>query len=108
MVSININDFFEKAASCRTLSRDEEIACAIRMKNGDPAAREQLIQSYTPMVASHIRHAKPPMQALTLALCCMRAMEKAVDSFDFMQSGEPFSHRLNWALRQATARYLSR
>lgn len=108
MVFMSIQDFFEKAASCRRLTRDEELRLAEEMKNGSSDARERLIESYIPMVAGHIRHAKPHLQTLGMALYCIDALEKAVDSFDFTQESEPFSHRLSWWLRQASTSYIVR
>ena len=108
MVYISVEDFYEKTNSCYVMTRQEEIACAIQMQNGDIAARERLVQSYLPMVAGHIKHTKPHMQSLGLILHCVQALEKAVDSFDFLQDGEPFSHRLSWWLRQAGANYIVR
>ena len=105
MIFISIEDFYEKAAACRTMTREEEMECAMRMQNGDKEAREQMIQSYIPMVASHIKHAKPDIQQLGLVIYCMRALEKAVDFFNFLQDSETFAHRLNWYLRQATMDY---
>lgn len=104
MVYISVNDFYEKVSSFSTMSRQEEIECAKQMKSGDAAARERLIQSYMPMVASHIKHTR--MQSLGLVLYCLQALEKAVDTFNFFQDGEPFSHRLSWCLRQATVSYI--
>ena len=108
MIFSNIEDFYEKASICVRLTRQEEIDCAKKMKTGDTAAREKLIQSYIPMVAGHIKHMKPHLQTLGLVLYCMQALEKAVDSFDFLQDSEPFSHRLSWWLRQAVANYIVR
>lgn len=108
MVFISIDDFFEKAETCRVLSRQEEIECVKQMKSGDTAARERLIQSYIPMVARHIKHAKPHMQTLGLVLYCVQALEKAVDSFNFLQESETFAHRLSWHLRQAVVNYIVR
>ena len=105
---ISIEDFYQKADSCSCISRQEEIAYAKAMKTGDPAARKKLIESYIPMVAGHIRHMKPHMQTFGLVLYCMQALEKAVDSFDFLQESEPFSHRLSWHLRQAVTKYIVR
>lgn len=105
MIYISVDDFFEKAAACRHLTRREEIECAKEMKNGDETAREKLIQSYLPAAAGHIRRMPPHMQTLGLVLYCVQALEKAVDSFDFLQDSEPFSHRLNWWLRQAVTKY---
>lgn len=105
---ISIEDFYKKADSCSNISRQEEIVCAKKMKTGDIVAREKLIQSYTPMVAGYIKHMKPHLQTLGLVLYCMQALEKAVDSFDFLQDSESFSHRLSWHLRQAAANYIVR
>lgn len=106
MVYVSIEDFYEKASSCYTMTRQEEIECAEQMKNGDIVARERLIQSYMPMVAGHLKYMKPHLQNLGLVLYCVQALEKAVDSFDFMQDSESFSHRLSWWLRQAVTNYI--
>ena len=105
---ISIDDFYQKADACFRISRQEEIDCAKKMKSGDTVARERLVKSYIPMVAGHIKHMKPHLQTLGLVLYCMQALEKAVDSFDFLQDSEPFSHRLSWWLRQAVANYIVR
>ena len=106
MVYISVKDFYEKSGSCYVMNLQEEIECARQMKNGDNDARERLIQSYVPMVARHIKRMQPHMQNLGLVLYCMQALEKAVDSFDFLQDSETFSHRLSWGLRQATTNYI--
>ena len=108
MVYISVGDFYEKAGACRILTRQEEMECARQMKNGDRLAREALIRSYRPAVAQHIRRAQPQRQTLGLILYCVQALEKAVDSFDFLQDSESFSHRLHWWLRQATTEYIAR
>ena len=106
MIYLSIDDFYKKVSLCNCLTREEELICAKKMKAGDKEAREQLIQSYIPMVAGHIKHTKPHMQNLGLVLYCVQALEKAVDSFDFMQESEPFSHYLGWSLRQAVVNYI--
>ena len=108
MVYISVEDFYKKAASCEALTRQEEIECAKQMKSGDMDARERLIQSYLPMVAGHVRGAKSHLQTLGMILYCVQALERAVDSFDFIQDSEPFSHRLSWWLRQAVTKYIAR
>lgn len=108
MIFVSAEDFYEKAASCKVLTREEEIRCAQAMQAGDAAAREKLIQSYLPMVAGRFRRADPGTQTLGLALYFCSYLERAVDSFDFLQDSEPFSHRLSWYLRQAHASYLVR
>ncbi len=106
MIFMSINDFYEKVSSFSAMSRQEEIECAQQMKNGDPHARERLIQSYLPVVASHVKHAPCHMQNLGLILYCQQALENAVDSFDFFQDSEPFLHRLSWHLRQSVTKYI--
>lgn len=108
MVYTSAEDFYEKADRCCRLTRREERECAEQMKNGDQIAREKILQSYLPMVAHHIRRTPPHMQTLGLVLYCVHALEKAVDSFDFLQDSESFSHRLHWWLRQATTEYIAR
>lgn len=107
MIYISVNDFLEKARSCSAMGRQEEIECARRMKNGDTLARERLIRSYLPMVASYIARIPPHLQSLELILYCQQALEKATDTFNFFQNSEPFSHRLSWHLRNATAKYIA-
>ncbi len=105
MIFITVEDFYEKASACSFMSRQEEVECAKKIQAGDAEAREQMIQSYIPMVAAHIKHTKPDLQQIGLVVYCMKALEKAVDSFNFLQDSEKFSHRLSWCLRQATINY---
>ena len=108
MIFVSIEDFYEHAALCHVMNRKEEVASAMRMKEGDITARDQLIQSYIPMVAGHIKHMKPQLQQFGLVIHCLQALEEAVDSFDFSQESETFPHRLSWWLRQATVEYITR
>ena len=107
MIFYSIEDFYEKAGKCGRMTRQEEITCAEKMKNGDAAARERMIESYIPMVADHIKRGNKP-QTLGLVLYCVHALERAVDSFDFFQESETFTHRLSWWLRQTTVEYIVR
>ena len=106
MVYISVEDFLEKAGTCVKLTRQQELECALAMKSGAVDARERLIESYIPMVAGHIKYMKGSLQSLGMVMYCMQALEKAVDSFDFLQDSETFSHRLSWYLRQATVGYI--
>ena len=105
MVFVSLDDFFEKVGSCKALTRREEIECVKQMKNGDAAAREKLIQSYMPMLAGYIKHAKPDIRSFGLVLYCQQALETAVDSFDFLQDSETFTHRLGLHLKQAVVKH---
>ena len=108
MQEITMEKFYALAEACERLTRQEEIECAQKMKDGDHDAKAKLIASYIPMVAGHIKYAKPHLQTFGLALYCVHALEKAVDSFDFTQNSETFSHRLSWWLRQAVVEYIVR
>lgn len=107
MVYISAEDFCKKASAHHRLSRQEELECAQGMKNADSLARQRLIQGYLPMVAGHVRRQPEHMQSVGLVAYCLQALERAVDSFDFFQEGESFSHRLSWHLRQASTRYIA-
>lgn len=107
MLFITVEDFYQKAAACVRLSREEEKVLAEQMKAGDADARQKIIDSYTSMVASVCKHQKSQDQSLELVYRCMAALEKAVDHFDFLQDSETFTHHLSWVLRQTTARYIA-
>jgi len=104
---IRAEDFFQKTAGCRKLRSEEELVLAARMSKGDAEAREALIRGYLPHVAAAIRRMPHEYQTLELVMRCITALEKAVDRFDFTQSGERFSHRLSWVLRQTTTAYMA-
>ena len=108
MLYYSVEDFYEKAGQCCVLTRQEEIECAEKMKLGDESARQRLIESYLPTVAGYIRHMSPNLRTLGMVLYCVQALERSVDSFNFLQEGEPFTHRLSWAIRQAAVRYIVR
>lgn len=107
MIYISVKDFFEKVSSFSVMTRQEEIECAKQMKAGDEHARERLIQSYLTMVAAHIKRMSSENQTLGLIVYCQHALEHAVDTFDFLQDSETFSHRLSWCLRQASTKYIA-
>ena len=107
MLYINVQDFFDKVAGLTVLTREEELELAVARSKGDATVRDRLIEGYLPMVAGHIRLCKEHLQTLNLVYACLQALENAVDTFDFMQESEPFSHRLSWYLRQTTVRYIA-
>ena len=107
MVFYSMEVFFERCRDFCILSREEECHTARLMKAGDPQARQQLLESYLPMVAAHIRRMPGEHQTLGMLHYCCQALEKAVDSFDFLQDSETFTHRLSWHLRNASARYIA-
>ena len=77
------------------------------MKAGDASARARLIESYLPMVVATVKRSPAFMQTLGFVFSCLNELEKAVDSFNFLQDGETFTHRLSWYMRQVTTRYIA-
>ena len=107
MVYISFEDFLDKSRSCRRLSREEEKELGALLRTADASARARLIEGYIPFVVGHIKRCPHDLQTLGLVYTCMQALERAVDSFDFLQDSETFAHRLSWWLRQATTRYIA-
>lgn len=100
MLFVSMDDFYQKAASAAVLSEADEKILALKMKNGDPEARQCIINSYLPLVSSCVRHAPREIQTLKTVYSCILTLEQGVDSFPFLQDSEPFVHHLNRRLRQ--------
>ena len=107
MLFITVEDFLTQAAAIAPLTREEETALARRMAQGDTAAREALVRGYLPLVAAFVRRAPASVRTLDTVYAGIAALERAVDGFDFQQTGETFAHRLSWALRQTVTRQIA-
>lgn len=107
MLFISAEDFFAQAGAVTRLTRDQEKVLARQMAAGDEAAREELIRSYLPMVAGFIRRSPRDLHTLQTVYICLDALQKGVDSFNFLQDREPFTHHLSWRLRQAITRCIA-
>ena len=106
MLFISVEDFFQKVHNTTRLSRTYEKDLALKMKAGDTEARQTIVDSYLPMVASYIRHSPKELQTLETIYSCICSLEKGVDSFNFLQDSETFTHHLSWRLRQCISRCL--
>lgn len=106
MLFLSAQDFFTQAAAVPRLTREEEKQLAQAMPQ-DPAARDRLIRGYFPLVAGYIRRSPKYLRTLQTVYVCLAALEKDVDSFDFLHSNERFSHHLNWRLRQCITRCIA-
>ena len=100
MIFISAEDFLSKVQGIERLSKDEERALALRMKNGDKEARQMLIHSYLPSVAFHVRRVPVGIRTLHTVYACIGSLERAIDKFNFFQDSESFSHHLSRYLRQ--------
>ena len=99
MLFISVEQFFSCAKKVPRLTREEEKQCAREMtQNSD--ARDRLIHNYLPQVAAAIRRAPQEIQTLQTVYACILTLEKGVDTFNFLQDSETFSHHLSWILRQ--------
>lgn len=106
MLFISTEDFFVHAKELPLITQEEERLLAQQMGQ-DPAARERLIRSYLPYVAGYIRRMPKDLQTLQTVYACLDTLEKGVDSFNFQQDQEKFSHHLSWRLRQCITRCIA-
>lgn len=106
MLFVTVDDFFQKVQSTTRLSRNDEKNYALKMKEGDAEARQAIVNSYLPMMASYIRRSPKELQTLETIYSCVRSLEKGIDGFNFLQDSETFSHHLSWRLRQCITRCL--
>ena len=104
MLFVSVDDFFQKAHKATRLSRSDEKVLALRMIDGDVEARQSIINSYLPMVASYVKRSPKEYQSLKMIYSCVRSLEKGVDTFSFLQDSETFTHHLIWRLRQCITR----
>lgn len=107
LLFISVDDFFRRAKQVIPLTRAEMLECAGRMRSGDESAREKLLEGCLPQVARAVGGVPSRFQTLELILRCCISVERAAERFDFRQGGEPFSHRVNWCLRQTMTRYIA-
>lgn len=104
---LTVQDFYAQAANAGRLDRHEEIACAARMRAGDPDARDALVQSYLPTVAAFAKRVSTGAPSMELVCRFAAILEQQVEGFDFAQEGETFIHRLSLALKKTTAEYIA-
>lgn len=107
MLYICIEDFYTEAQQHSRLTKEEELDCARKMAEGDLSARSRIVQSYLPTVAGHIKRLPQKDQTLYAVYHCLAELEKAVDSFDFLQSRETFPHHLSRYMRQAVTKCIA-
>lgn len=108
MLFISIDDFFEKARNMIRLSREDERSFALKMQEGNADARQAIVNSYLPLVASYIENRAPKeIQTLKTVYCCIHSLEQGVDQFNFLQDSETFTHHMTWRLRQCITKCIA-
>ncbi len=103
MLFICVDDFYRKADSVTRLTREEEKLYAAK-GTIDP----KLAESYYPMIAACMRRYPKDIQTLYMVYLCLHELEKAIETFDFHHSREPFSHHLHRRLRQCLVKCIVR
>ena len=101
-------EFFDKAKQMKPLSREQEKELYSLMKTGDMQARERIVQSYVNIVACKIKRLSKELYSLDLIYNCLDKLEKAVDTFDFSNDGESFTHRLTLIIQKEIANYIAK
>jgi len=103
----SLNMYLKEIRSTKLLSREEETILAQRIANGDPSAKNKLIESNLRLVVSIAKtyqHRGLPLSDLiqegNVGLSC------AVDRFDWTR-GTKFSTYATWWIRQAITRALN-
>lgn len=107
MVFVSVDQFLAVAKKVKRLTRSEEKELGQKKNDGDTAARQALIEAYFPHVAAVIRRSPDEIKTLNTLYRCLDALEKAVDTFNFLQDGETFSHALSFRLRQCITRCIA-
>lgn len=105
MLFVTVVDFFAEADKTSPLTREKERSLAVELAE-NKASREELIQGYLPMVASFIRRAPQKLHTPKTVYTCPDTLEKSIDSFNFLQDSESFSHHLSLRLKQTLTKGL--
>ncbi|MBQ4049289.1 MAG: hypothetical protein IJD07_01390 [Clostridia bacterium] len=101
------DDFFEKTAKLKRISRQKERELALLMKSGDDDARQKLVENYLLSIRAYVQRLPEYMQSLEMIYRCVDALQKEVDKFDFLQENEAFEHRLSMIFRKVTTAYIA-
>lgn len=102
-----VKSFLKDIGKIPLLSAEEEIKLAERMKNGDEAAKNRLIEANLRLVVSIAKkYVRRGMQFLDLIQEGNMGLIKAVEKFDYTK-GFKFSTYATWWVRQAITRAIA-
>lgn len=103
----SVKSFLKDIGKIPLLSAEEEIKLAERMKNGDDAAKNRLIEANLRLVVSIAKkYVRRGMQFLDLIQEGNMGLIKAVEKFDYTK-GFKFSTYATWWVRQAITRAIA-
>ena len=98
----------ELADTAPKKTNDEIIALSDKMKDGDEYSAWELFLTLLPVFCSEYKfQTGPSAKNSELLENCLRAYGNAINEFDFRSSGESFSHRLAWWIRQTRPDYVA-
>lgn len=108
---VKINDpvrmYLKEIGRVSLLTADEEVALALRIKDGDPEAKQELAEANLRLVVSIAkRYVGRGMQFLDLIQEGNMGLMKAVEKFDH-EKGFKFSTYATWWIRQAITRAIA-
>lgn len=107
MLYTSSRDFFDKVSAIQPLSRDAEMQYVTLMKQGDMKAREIIINSYLPFVASYAKRYFNDEVTLGLIYRFLSTLEKSVDQFNFHQETRSFYSFLSLRFRRDCIEYIA-
>lgn len=110
MLYASAEDFYNKVATIKRLSREEEKELARKMQDGNEDAKKLLFDSYLPVLASFLkRYTRNP--SLDMVYKGMELLHTSIETFDFQyDSPSPnvtFVHFLSDKVRRMMTRYIA-
>ena len=99
-------DFFQYAATVKKISREEEKKLGLEMREGSEEAKEAIITSYLPVLASYLkRYSSNP--GLELIYRGLDTLKDAVAHFNFQSENPTFSKFLGNQIKLMMAKYIA-
>ena len=110
MLYTSTEDFYNKAATIKRLSLEEEKELARKMKDGDEDAYKTLRDSYLPVLGSYLkRYTHTP--SLSMIYRGITVLNESISTFDFQfDSPSPncvFVHVLSDRIRRMMVQYIA-
>ena len=111
MLYTSAEDFYNKVATIKRLSREEEKKLALKMVNeGDENAQKALVVGYLPVLAAYLkRYTRTP--SLDMIYKGIEILETSIATFDFLyDSSSPnvtFVHFLSDKVRRMMTGYIA-
>lgn len=100
------DDFFKYAATVKRISREEEKELGLKMKEGDEEAKEALITSYLPVLASYLkRNSREP--SLAFIYSGLVVLSDSVQNFNFQVENPTFTKFLGYKIRRMVTRFIA-